>query len=205
MDDADADPSNELEMPIACANGQIAEWNGALWICGDDDNTTYTAGAGLLLTGTRLAVDFTQVAFFTQSHSLTSTARLKYFQQEFALTPSFAYDWEFFTIDDDHYLAVANHFSESSYNTDSMIYRWDGTDFFPYQATPTSGAADWEFFSIRDTHYLAVANQRNDSSYNIDSMIYRWGGRGQRPALHLYQLGLGGQVLPHLLTRTNQC
>ncbi|MCP4548609.1 MAG: hypothetical protein GY835_19305 [bacterium] len=38
VDDADADPANELEMPDGCSNGQIAEWDGSAWQCGDDDS-----------------------------------------------------------------------------------------------------------------------------------------------------------------------
>jgi hypothetical protein len=38
------------------SNGQVLKWNGTAWIPSNDDNTTYTAGEGLLLTGTQLSV-----------------------------------------------------------------------------------------------------------------------------------------------------
>ncbi|HRK58512.1 MAG TPA: hypothetical protein PLI74_02630, partial [Candidatus Kapabacteria bacterium] len=38
------------------SNGQVLKWNGTAWIPANDDNTTYTAGDGLLLTGTQLSV-----------------------------------------------------------------------------------------------------------------------------------------------------
>jgi hypothetical protein len=43
---------------LSCANGQVAKRNGATWACAADDNTTYTAGAGLALNGTQLSVNF---------------------------------------------------------------------------------------------------------------------------------------------------
>ncbi|TGO02509.1 hypothetical protein PN36_23810 [Candidatus Thiomargarita nelsonii] len=35
-----------------------------------------------------------------------------------------AYDWEYFTIGTDHYLAVANRNNDSTHNTNSKIYRY---------------------------------------------------------------------------------
>jgi len=34
-----------------CTNGQVMKWNGSAWICAADDDTTYTAGTGLTLSG----------------------------------------------------------------------------------------------------------------------------------------------------------
>ncbi len=56
-------------LPQSCTNGQIAEWNGSTWVCGDDDTggggggvTAVYAGDGLTATSTTgdvtLAVDF---------------------------------------------------------------------------------------------------------------------------------------------------
>lgn len=36
-------------LPQACPVGQIAEWNGTAWVCGADNDTTYTASTGLSL------------------------------------------------------------------------------------------------------------------------------------------------------------
>ena len=40
-----------FQLPQACANGEIPEWNGTTWECGVDDDTTYTASTGLDLSG----------------------------------------------------------------------------------------------------------------------------------------------------------
>lgn len=34
-------------LPQGCAAGRVAEWSGSAWICGVDNDTTYTAGTGL--------------------------------------------------------------------------------------------------------------------------------------------------------------
>ena len=112
----------------------------------------------------------------THTHSLTCTPQLKYFEEFQAIPTNGAYDWEFFTISDTHYLAVANNRNNTTFNIDSKIYRWDGSSFLEFQTIPTNGAFDWEFFTISDTNYLAVANEYNGSTYNLDSKIYRWNG-----------------------------
>ena len=38
-----------------------------------------------------------------------------------------AYDWEFFSINNEKYLVLANAINGSSYNIDSKIYRWNDT------------------------------------------------------------------------------
>jgi len=42
-----------------CADGQILEWNdtAGAWTCAEDDDTTYTAGDGLVLNGTEFSLD----------------------------------------------------------------------------------------------------------------------------------------------------
>jgi hypothetical protein len=37
----------EFTLPTGCAAGRIAEWNGSAWVCGVDNDTTYSAGTGL--------------------------------------------------------------------------------------------------------------------------------------------------------------
>lgn len=41
------------QLPQGCGNGQLPAWNGTMWLCTNDDNTTYTAGTGLVLSGTQ--------------------------------------------------------------------------------------------------------------------------------------------------------
>ena len=48
-----------FRLPQACSNGQLAKWNAAssLWDCGNDSDTLYTNGDGLLLNGTTFSAD----------------------------------------------------------------------------------------------------------------------------------------------------
>ena len=95
-------------------------------------------------------------------------------------------DWEFFTIDDSHYLAIANFLRSTGGAPisviDSKIYKWNGTNFSDFQAIPTVGANDWEYFTIGEDHYLTVANHfRLDNAapvYDIASTLYKWNGTG---------------------------
>jgi hypothetical protein len=89
-----------------------------------------------------------------------------------------ARDWEFFTIGVEHYLAIANYFDStgSTYNTNSVIYRWNGTNFEVFQPIATQGGHDWEYFTIGSDHYLVVANELNGSTNNLNSKIYKWNG-----------------------------
>ena len=81
---------------------------------------------------------------------------------------------ESFVIDDETYLAVANHWNDSTRNIDSHIYKWNGSEFIQEQAIPTNDALDFESFVIDGKTYLAVANRYNDSTYNLDSHIYTY-------------------------------
>lgn len=43
-------------LPQLCANGQVPKWAGSQWICANDNDTTYSAGAGLERSGTTFRV-----------------------------------------------------------------------------------------------------------------------------------------------------
>ena len=98
------------------------------------------------------------------------------FDQIQAIATNGAHDFASFTIDGQTYLAVANHYNDSTNNIESHIYQWNSTtnQFDQIQAIATNGARDFESFTIDGQTYLAVANHRNDSTYNIDSHIYQW-------------------------------
>jgi len=66
---------------LGCANGQIAEWNGSAWVCGDDDTGGGSGGditavyAGDGLTGGGVSGDVTVTVAFSGTGSSTYVAR----------------------------------------------------------------------------------------------------------------------------------
>ncbi|OQY48908.1 MAG: hypothetical protein B6242_01155 [Anaerolineaceae bacterium 4572_78] len=107
------------------------------------------------------------------SSALSQELQLEEFQ---SIPTSGAKDWEFFTIDNVSYLAVANRGELYTTSVDSKIYQWNGSSFVEYQSILTYNAWDWEFFTIGSDDYLAVANNNDNSNWNIDSKIYKWNG-----------------------------
>ena len=85
-----------------------------------------------------------------------------------------ATDWEFFTIDNQSYLAVANSYNGTTRAVNSFIYRFNGAQFVPFQTIATLQAMDWEFFTMGKESYLALANRYNDTSPSVDSKIFRF-------------------------------
>ncbi|WAR10021.1 TSEAR-like protein, partial [Mya arenaria] len=85
-----------------------------------------------------------------------------------------ARDMEFFTIGEEHFLAVANHAIGADQQVDSVIYRWDRKlrRFTSHQTIRTTGAYDWTYFKVDGYHFLAVAQAFNGRSTLIDSVIY---------------------------------
>ncbi len=89
-------------------------------------------------------------------------------------------DAEFFTIGEDAFLAAASIRSGRGpyeYATDSVIHRWDGEKFEPYQSISTFAAKQWRHFTIGDRHFLALA--QGVSLYperNQPSQIFEWDG-----------------------------
>ena len=47
---------NDVLGGLSCANNQVAKWNGTAWFCAADQDTTYSAGAGLTLAGSVFSV-----------------------------------------------------------------------------------------------------------------------------------------------------
>ena len=101
-----------------------------------------------------------------------STGRLTLYQ---TLQTSGAYNIEYFTISNEHFLAVANHYDRTRLK-DSIIYKWNGKLFVVVQKIPTKGATHFTFFTINGNKYIAVTNYRDDSTYSIKSVIYKWSG-----------------------------
>ncbi|KAA0715928.1 Thrombospondin-type laminin G domain and EAR repeat-containing protein [Triplophysa tibetana] len=105
-----------------------------------------------------------------------SSRKLKFIRYQYLNTYG-ARDWEAFHIQDEAFLAVANHRQgERNHNIDSVIYKWNPVlQYFEVNQTiQTSGAYDWEFFTIGPYYFLAVANTFNGKSTVISSTIYIW-------------------------------
>ena len=84
-----------------------------------------------------------------------------------------AYGLEYFSIADQHFLAVANY-NDGTYLLDSAVYQWNGQRFVVYQKIPTKGAGDLTFSTINGENYLAVANSYDGSTRSTKSAIYKW-------------------------------
>ncbi len=80
-----------------------------------DDDTTYTAGEGLLIEDTEIRVDFDVVP-----RGSTTEEEVESFQEEDAFSTHGAQDWEFFTIGSESYQAVANYYGCVSFELGSI-------------------------------------------------------------------------------------
>ncbi|KAJ7369580.1 hypothetical protein OS493_037872, partial [Desmophyllum pertusum] len=56
-----------------------------------------------------------------------------------------AYELEYFSIADKHFLAVANMY-DGTYQLDSAVYQWNGQRFVVFQKIPTNGGSHFTFF-----------------------------------------------------------
>lgn len=84
----------------------------------------------------------------------------------FQTIPSkWGYGWIFFTLDNQHYLAFADHIGHST------LYKWNSHQFAPFQEFNVDGGRAFDFFTIGKQHFLAFANIKHDSQ------IYRWDGK----------------------------
>lgn len=82
-------------------------------------------------------------------------------------------DLEYFSIANNHYLAVASY-DDYTYPLDSAIFQWNGSQFVPFQSIATNDAGKFTFFEIKGEAFLAVTNYYNGSSHFINSVIYKW-------------------------------
>ena len=89
-----------------------------------------------------------------------------------------AQDCEFFTVDGDHYIAVANFGNENSNKVvDSVVFRWNNNNArFNLFASLTAGKAkDSTFFCIAPTQcFLAVAKYSDGVNIKSTSVIYKF-------------------------------
>jgi hypothetical protein len=94
-----------------------------------------------------------------------------------SIDSSGAYQLEPFEIGPDHFIMINNYKdSSANYNINSVVYKWDGSQFVPVQSIATHGSTSVKPFTIDGSFYIAVSNLFNGSSYFVDSKIYHWNG-----------------------------
>lgn len=99
-----------------------------------------------------------------------------------------ARDFEYFSMKNNHYIVVANEFSQlithnaasspkrvsisNDYEVDSIIYWWSGRFFVEWQRIPTNGAVRWSSFQGPNKEtFLAVANSRSQALIYVYDQI----------------------------------
>ena len=95
-----------------------------------------------------------------------STAQFSFYQ---TINTSGGRDFEYFSIADRHFLAVANRKNKVTSELNSHIYEWNGDQFVLFQNISTIGATSFNFFKILPELFLAVTNTENPNS-----TIYKW-------------------------------
>jgi hypothetical protein len=92
-----------------------------------------------------------------------------------------ARDLEYFEINGESFLAIANYYSSTngSYHDQvSKIYKFNGSSFSEINTFNSSGARKWKYFSVDGQHFLFLVNYytKTSNSYDINSKIYKWNG-----------------------------
>ena len=93
-----------------------------------------------------------------------------------------AHSFDFFEITNEQFLAISNYYDDSSYSTNSFIYKWNSNKFEKIQDIATEGAVNTETFEISNETFIAFANhgQYHFSPQNQDSVqsaVFKWSGQ----------------------------
>ena len=89
------------------------------------------------------------------------------------------YNWESFSVEEEHFLCYADHVGDSS------VLKWSGASFVPFQVFSASGGRCFRYFGVGGRQFLAFANIQGKSQ------IYRWDGHGFE--IHQELSGSGGR------------
>ncbi|XP_062503030.1 thrombospondin-type laminin G domain and EAR repeat-containing protein-like [Corticium candelabrum] len=83
-----------------------------------------------------------------------------------------------FQIGNKQYVAVPNYRNNNNrYDTDSVIYKYEGNEFVRYQSIRTDGANGERFFEIESEHFLVIAQHYGQTDkHAVSSTIYKWDG-----------------------------
>lgn len=93
-----------------------------------------------------------------------------------SITTYAAKQWKFWTIDDRHFLGLAQgvrlpHLQDT--NRASVVYEWSGSSFAEFQHIPSEWAYNWHPFTIDGTHFVAHAEHLGASTlYRFDGDKY---------------------------------
>ena len=103
-----------------------------------------------------------------------STDKFEEFQ---VISANGASGFKFFTIERDHYLAVAEYSDGSTTSIDSFVYKWKQGWFMKYQNIPTDGAMASDSIVIANETFLVYANYyHSQKRHNTESNVYKWSG-----------------------------
>lgn len=141
---------------------------------GNEDVTFFTIGKRQFLAIASLD-EGTEPPFKLQTNSTVyewDGLSFKPFQQFNAFA---AKKWEYFSIGNRHFLALANGVvppnGKSLADTSSTIYEWDGKQFVSFQTFPTKWAYGFYSFQIGQDYFLGLTDHAQVST------IYRWDGK----------------------------
>ena len=86
-------------------------------------------------------------------------------------------NFNFFTMNGEDYLAVANHYDGSTHSVKSVIYKWSGGKFNKFQEIATEGAMGCAAFEINNDTFIAFANNSNSQKKrSVQSTVFKWSG-----------------------------
>ena len=103
-------------------------------------------------------------------------------QEQFAVFQNIetfgAHSFDFFEITNEQFLAISNHYDDSSHSINSFIYKWNSNKFEKIQDIPTEGAVSSETFVISNETFIAFANHgTTQKQYSVQSAVFKWSGR----------------------------
>ena len=87
-----------------------------------------------------------------------------------------AYDVRHFSVAGNDYLAVAQHYNGSSYQSESLLFRRAGSTWTVFQGLPVSAGIGVDVTVIGSVQYVFFAGYTNGSTSSIASKLYRWNG-----------------------------
>ena len=93
-----------------------------------------------------------------------------------------AKQWRHFTIDGQHYLALAQN-RPGPKSVPSAVYRWNGEQFEYLQDIPSRGGYNFHAFELDGVTYLAHAD------HELPSALHRWDGKRFVPHQDLVEIG----------------